>query len=214
MTEGCEIHEDTKLTTLVFNALSTVANHYYAECKKLVAKAVTLPHTTLLNGLLPSGQNQTSTFPVTIDQALSLYPWVQTKCMDLQLQLLDGRHLSQLTELIKLLTQSKSPVPVESCSRPRTDNSDYFLVESQTLKNKERDYQALNFRLKKGKRMSEEMVLHQDSFKRRKLDKVGDNSRFDTGRVRYEDDDETDGLGTRFTDLCVSFSLSTRLTGL
>jgi hypothetical protein len=95
----------------------------------------------------------------------------------MDLQLLDGRHLSQLTELIKLLTQSKSPVPVESCSRPRTDNSDYFLVESQILKNKERDYQALNFRLKKGKRMSEEMVLHQDSFKRRMLDKVGDNSR-------------------------------------
>jgi hypothetical protein len=183
MTEGCEIHEDAKLTTLVFNALSTVANYYYAECKKLVAKAVTLPHTTLLNGLLPSGQNQTSTFPITIDQALSLYPWVQTKCIDLQLQLLDSRHLSQLTEWIKLLTQPISSVPVESCSQPRTDNSDYFL-ESQTLKNKKRDYQALNYRLKKGKRMSEEMVLHQDNLKRRKLDKVGDNSRFDTGRVR------------------------------
>ena len=58
MTEGCEIHEDTKLTTLVFNALSTVANFYYAECKKLVAKAVTLPHTTLLNGLLPSARTR------------------------------------------------------------------------------------------------------------------------------------------------------------
>jgi hypothetical protein len=31
MTEGREVHEDTKLTTLVFNALSSVVNHYYAE---------------------------------------------------------------------------------------------------------------------------------------------------------------------------------------
>ena len=123
--------------------------------------------------------------------------------MDLMLQLVDGRHLSQLTGLIKLLSQSKSPVPDESCSRPRSDNSDYFLVECQTLKNRERDYQAQNFRLKKGKRMSEEMVLHQDSFKRRKLDKVGNSSRFDTGRLKYENDDENGGLSTGFTDLCV-----------
>jgi hypothetical protein len=51
--------------------------------------------------------------------------------------------------------------------------------------------------------MSEEMVLHQDSFKRKKLDKVGNSSRFDTGRLKYENDDETGGLGTGFSDLCV-----------
>jgi hypothetical protein len=79
MTEGCEIREDTKLTTLIFNTLYSVANHYYVECKKLMSKSVTLPHTTLLNGHLPNSQNQTSTFPCTIDQALSLHPWVQTK---------------------------------------------------------------------------------------------------------------------------------------
>ena len=56
--------------------------------------------------------------------------------------------------------------------------------------------------------MSEEMVLHQDNFKRRKLDKVGDNSRFDTDRVRYEDDDETGGLGTGFTDSPPQSSIS------
>ena len=61
MRDACDIHEDTKLTTLIFNALATVANFYYFECKKLVAKAVTLPHTTLLNGLLPSGLDQIST---------------------------------------------------------------------------------------------------------------------------------------------------------
>ena len=43
MAEGCEIHEDTKLTTLVFNALSSVANHYYAECKKLMSRGVRDP---------------------------------------------------------------------------------------------------------------------------------------------------------------------------
>jgi hypothetical protein len=40
MTEGCEIHDDTKLTTLIFNAISSVANHYYVECRKLMSKSV------------------------------------------------------------------------------------------------------------------------------------------------------------------------------
>ena len=47
------------------------------------------------------------------------------------------------------------------------------------------------------------MVLHQDSFKRRKLDKVGNHSKFDTGRKKYESDVETGGLGTGFSDLCI-----------
>ena len=89
MTQGCETHEDTKLTTLVFNALSSVANHYYKECKTLMSRSITLPHTTLLNG-----PNQTSTFPCTVDQALALYPWVQTRCAELLVSLLDGRHFS------------------------------------------------------------------------------------------------------------------------
>ena len=40
---------------------------------------------TLLNRHLPNGQNQTSTFPCTIEQALSLYPWVHIKGVDLML---------------------------------------------------------------------------------------------------------------------------------
>ena len=91
-----------------------------------------------------------------------------------------------------------------SSHQPRTDNSDYFIVESQTIRNKEKDYQAINQRLKRSKRMSDEMVMHQDNFKRRKLERVGDNSKFDTGRVRYEDDEETGGLGTGFSDLVVT----------
>ena len=116
---------------------------------------------TLLNRHLPNGQNQTSTFPCTIEQALSLYPWVQTKCVDLMAQLVDGRHFSQLTGLIRLLSQSKSPVPAESCSTPRSDNDNYFLVECQTLKNRERDYQAkVGILGASGKRLLENQKLH------------------------------------------------------
>ena len=203
MTEGCEIHEDTKLSTLIFNGLAAVSNFYMNECRKLMAKAVTLPHTTLLNTNPPNGQEQTSTFPISVEQALSLYPWVQTKCGDLLLQLMDGRLFSQLTCLLGLLSQSKAAVSDGSSSAPRSDNKSYFLVESQRLKNKEREYQAQNFKLKKGKRMSAEIVLHQDTFKKRKLNKVGDTTNFDCKRQRYESVPETGGLGTGFTDLCV-----------
>jgi hypothetical protein len=123
--------------------------------------------------------------------------------VDLLEQLMDGRHFSQLTGLLGLLSQPKAPVPAESRSKPRSDNDSYFLVECQTLKNREREIQSQNFKLKRGKRMSDEMVLHQDSFKRRKLDKVGNHSKFDTGRKKYESDVETGGLGTGFSDLCI-----------
>ena len=80
----------------------------------------------MTEGHFPNGQNQTSTLPITIEQALSLHPWVQTKCVDLLKQLMDGRHFSQLIGLLGLLSQSKAPVPAESRSTPRSDN-DFFL---------------------------------------------------------------------------------------
>ena len=82
MTQGCETHEDTKLSTLVMNGLAVVADHYYRECKTLMSREIRLPHTTLLNS-----QNQTSTYPCTIDQALALYPWVQTRCVEREMML-------------------------------------------------------------------------------------------------------------------------------
>ena len=56
-----------------------------------------------------------------------------------------------------------------------------------------------NTRLTKNKRKSEEQVLHFTAFKRRKLDKVGNSSQFETDRTRYET--ETGGLGAGFSDI-------------
>jgi hypothetical protein len=63
-----------------------------------------------------------------------------------RLLLLDGGYLSQLTELIKLLTQPISSVPAESFQGPEQIILITFPVETRTMMNKERDYQALNFR--------------------------------------------------------------------
>jgi hypothetical protein len=60
---------------------------------------------------------------------------------------MDGRLFSQLTCLLGLLSQSKAAVSDGSCSTPRSDNKNYFLVESQRLKNRERDYQINDFSL-------------------------------------------------------------------
>ena len=163
-----------------------------------MSRSITLPHTTLLNG-----QNQTSTFPCTVDQALALYPWVQTRCAELLLSLLDGRHFSQFTGLVKLLTGSSSSVAAGSSQSPKTDNTNYFQVESQNMMNQERDLLHQNSKLKRGKRLSEEHILHMPAFKRRKLDKVGNRSIFDTDRKKYKTDVETGRLGTGFTDVCI-----------
>ena len=48
MTQGCDQHTDTKLTTLIFNRLGFVAQHYYREDKTLMGKSITLPHTLTL----------------------------------------------------------------------------------------------------------------------------------------------------------------------
>ena len=119
-------HTDTKLTTLVFNALSFAAQHYYKECKSLMANNTTLPHTDMLNG-----PGQTSTFPCTVYQALALYPRVQTKCKELLEELLDGRHFSQFTRLGKLLSGYSTPVAAEPGQTPKTANNFSFQVESK-----------------------------------------------------------------------------------
>ena len=57
--------------------------------------------------------------------------------------------------------------------------------------NQERELLHQNTRLKKGKRLSDELVLHCPAFKRRKLTQVGDRSIFDTDRKRFENEVET-----------------------
>ena len=69
--EGCGQHTDTKLTTLIYNELTFMAQVYYRECKTLMGKNITLPHT--------NSTQDSPTFPLTVSQALALYPWVQTK---------------------------------------------------------------------------------------------------------------------------------------
>ena len=58
-----------------------------------------------------------------------------------------------------------------------------------------------NSRLGKGKRKAEEQIIHFPAFKRKTLDRVGDRSRFDTDRIRWEDERETGGLTQGFTDI-------------
>ena len=60
--------------------------------------------------------NQATTFPLTVSQAVALYPWVQTMCKDNRNELLDGRHLSQFTRLVKLLSGTMLPVAAEGAS--------------------------------------------------------------------------------------------------
>ena len=72
------------------------------------------------------------------------------------------------------------------------------------MKNIERELVLNNFKLKKGKRLSDEQILNMPAFKRRKLEKVGSTLKFDTDRKKYETPVETGGLGTGFTDLTIS----------
>ena len=62
------------------------------------------PTSIMLKYLQVSGiRAYSSTFPLTVSQALPLYPRVQTKCKDILESLLDGRHHLQFTRLVKLL---------------------------------------------------------------------------------------------------------------
>ena len=63
-----------------------------------------------------------------------------------------------------------------------------------------KDLMLHNSRLGRGKRKSEEHILPFPAFKRKKLDRVGDMSRFYTDKVRWEDERETGGLTQGFTD--------------
>ena len=77
-----------------------------------MGKSVTLPHT------LPQQNchNQATVFPLTVSQALALYPWVQTKCKDILAELLDGRHPSQFTGLVRLFSGLNLTVSAEGVS--------------------------------------------------------------------------------------------------
>lgn len=99
--------------------------------------------------------------------------------------------LLTFTELVKLLSGSSSSIAAGSSQSPKTDNTNYFQVESQNMMNQERDLLHQKSKLKRGKRLSEEHILHTPAFKRRKLDKVGNRSIFDTDREKYETDIET-----------------------
>ena len=44
-------------------------------------------------------------------------------------------------------------------------------------------------------------MLHFSAFKRRKLDKVGNRSQFDTDRTNYETENEAGGMSARFSDI-------------
>jgi hypothetical protein len=70
----------------------------------LMGKNVTFPHTQdCLNHL-------------TVNQALAWYPWVQTKCKDILAELLDGRHPSQFTCLVRLFAGLNLTVSAEGVS--------------------------------------------------------------------------------------------------
>ena len=64
--------------------------------------------------------------------------------------------------------------------------------------NRERDLMLQNSKLGRNKRKWEE---HISAFKRKKLDRVGDRSRFDTSRVNWQDERETGGLTSGYTDI-------------
>ena len=89
----------------------------------------------------------------------------QTKCKEVLEELLDGRHFSQFTRLVKLLSEYSTPVAAESGQTSKTANNFSFQVESQNLMNQERELLHQNTRLKKGKRLSDELVLHYPAFK-------------------------------------------------
>ena len=93
-------------------------------------KSITRPHditlafiiivTTILNitPTLLNSPNPTPTYHCRIYQALALYPRVQTRAKN-SVQALDGRYLSLLPRLVKLLPGSCSPVAAESYQTPK-----------------------------------------------------------------------------------------------
>ena len=74
-----------------------------------------------------------------------------------------------------------------------------FQIESQNIRNRERDLMHENSKLGRNKRKSDD-ILHYSAFKRKKLDRVGDRLRFDTDRVNWQDERET-GLKAILTSL-------------
>ena len=75
-----------------------------------------------------------------------------------------------------------------------------FQIESQNIRNRERDLMHENSKLGRNKRKSDD-ILHYSAFKRKKLDRVGDRSRFDTDSVNWQDERETGGLNAILTSL-------------
>ena len=103
---------------------------------------------------------------------------MQTNCKGILEELLDGRHLSQFTRLVKLLLGTSQPVPAEGVSS-RVANNVTFQVDSQNLRNRDRD------------------LFFQNS----RLDKVGNRSQFDTDRTKYETGTEAGGMSAGFSDI-------------
>ena len=91
----------------------------------------------------------------------------------------------ELDELIQVEVIKVTPPDTMGVSS-KAANTISFQVESQNLSNTERNLLHQNTRLTKIKRKSGEQVLHFTAFKRRKLVKVGNHSKFDTDRTRYE----------------------------
>ena len=77
-----------------------------------------------------------------------------------------------------------------------------FQVDSQNIMNCERGLHFQNKGLANNKRASVEHVLKFSAFKRRKLDKVGNNTTtFDTDRKKYENELEAGGMSAGFFDI-------------
>ena len=75
---------------------------------------------------------------------------MQTRAKDSVQALLDGRYLSLLPRLVKLLPGSCSPVAAESYQTPKAARNISYLVQSQNLRRNERELlpkltQSLNF---------------------------------------------------------------------
>ena len=60
---------------------------------------------------------------------------------------------------------------------------------------------TVNSRMGKNKRKTEVQILNYTALKNRKLDIVGDRSRFDTDKVNWYEDHETGGFTSGYTDL-------------
>ena len=95
-----------------------------------------------------------------------MYPWVQTKCKDILAELLDGRHLSQFTGFVRLLSGSNLPEAAEGASSRASITTVTFQVESQNLRNRQRELLLQNSRLGRNKRKQVEHILQEEEIRK------------------------------------------------